>query len=197
LGSQSSDPFNWDKDKGLANFDVPNRFVNSAIWDMPFFKGSKGWEHAVLGGWQVNAILTLQSGIPFTVLAGVDRSLAGVGLDHADVLGPVATYNGASTASKIAHYFDTSAFALPALGTFGSVGRNTLLGPGLQNLDAGLYKDIPIHESKKLQFRWEVFNSLNHANFANPNASFTSPNFGRILSAGSPRILQLALKFYY
>ncbi len=197
LGSQSSDPFNWDKDKGLASFNVRHRFVTSFIWDLPFLRHSKGIEHAFLGGWQLNGILTLQTGVPFTVLAGSDRSLSAVGLDHADVLGPVAVYNGASTASKLARYFDTSAFANPALGTFGSVGRNTLIGPGLQNFDAGLSKDFRVTEAKRFQFRWEVFNSLNHPNFANPNASFSSSNFGRILSAGSPRIMQLALKFYY
>jgi hypothetical protein len=197
LGSQSSDPFNWNKDKGLAAFDVRNRFVTSVIWDMPFFRGSKDLAHKVLGGWQLNGILTLQSGIPFTVLAGVDRSLAGVGLDHADVLGPVATYNGESNNSKLARYFDTTAFALPAMGTFGTVGRDTLIGPGLQNFDGGLSKDFHVTEQKRFQFRWEVFNSLNHANFGNPNASFASTNFGRILTAGNPRIMQLALKFYF
>jgi hypothetical protein len=197
LANQSSDPFNWDKDKGLANFNVRHRFVTSFIWDLPFFRGSKGLERAMLAGWQLNGILTLQTGIPFTVLAGVDRSFSGVGLDHADVLGPVATYNGSSVNSKLARYFDTTAFALPALGTFGTAGRNTLLGPGLENFDAGLSKDFAVRESKRFQFRWEVFNSLNHANFSNPNASFASTNFGRILSAGSPRIMQLALKFYY
>ena len=161
------------------------------------FRGSKGLKRALLGGWSLNGILTLQTGIPFTVLAGVDRSLAGIGSDHADVLGPAATFNSASNNSKVARYFDTAPFALPALGTYGTAGRNTLIGPGLQNLDAGLFKDIPINEHKKFQIRWEVFNGLNRANFANPNASFSSSNFGRILSARDPRIMQLAAKFYF
>ena len=113
------------------------------------------------------------------------------------MLGPVATYSGASNNSKLARYFNTSAFALPALGTFGSVGRDTMIGPGIQNFDAGLSKDFRVTEQKRFQFRWEVFNSLNHANFANPNATFSNTNFGRILSAGNPRIMQAALKFYF
>ena len=195
--NQASDPFNWDKDKGLANFNVKHRFVTSFIWDVKYFHGTKGFKRQLLDGWSVNGILTLQTGIPFTVLAGVDRSLAGVGADHADVLGPAAIYNSASNNSKVARYFDTSAFALPALGTFGTAGRNTLIGPGLQNLDAGLFKDFPISENRKFQLRWEVFNSLNHPNFSNPNATFSSSNFGRILSAKDPRIMQLAAKFYF
>lgn len=197
LANQASDPFNYDKDKGLANWDVKNRFVTSFIYDLPFLRGSRGFVRAAFAGWQLNGIITLQSGLPFTVTAGVDRSLSGVGADHADVLKPVATYGGESTAAMITKYFDTSAFALPALGTFGTVGRNTLIGPGTENFDAGLYKDFKITEQKKIQFRWEVFNSLNHPNFGNPNASFSSSNFGRITSAGNPRIMQLSLKFYY
>jgi len=197
LANQASDPWNWNKDRGLANFNVKHRFVTSFIWDLPIFRNSKGFTRAVVGGWSLNGILTLQTGIPFTVMAGLDRSLAGIGLDHADVLGPAATYNSGSNNSKVARYFDTTAFAQPALGTFGTAGRNTLVGPGLQNLDAGMFKDIRIDERRKFQLRWEVFNSLNRANFGNPNTSLSSSNFGRILSARDPRIMQLAVKFYF
>ena len=100
-------------------------------------------------------------------------------------------------ASKIADYFNTAAFALPALGTFGTSGRNILTGPGLQNFDSGLFKDIRFSESKRFEIRWEVFNTLNHPNFGNPTASLSSSNFGRILTAGNPRIMQLAAKFYF
>jgi len=130
-------------------------------------------------------------------LAGQDRSLAGVGLDHADVLQPVATYNGESVNSKVAHFFDTTAFGLPAPGTFGTGGRNILYGPGLQNLDAGVFKIFRVDEQRRFEIRWEVFNSLNRPNFLNPNNSFSSANFGRILSARDPRIMQLAAKFYW
>ena len=151
----------------------------------------------MLGGWQLNGIVTLQTGNPFTVLAGVDRSFSGVGLDHADVAGPVATYGGSAHGAEVARYFDTSMFSLPALGTFGTAGRNILTGPGLANFDAGLFKQFPISESRRFELRWEVFNVLNHANFLNPTASLSSSTFGRILSARDPRIMQLAAKFYF
>jgi hypothetical protein len=197
LANQASDPFDWNKDRGLANFNVKHRFVTSFIWELPLFRASKGLKRAVLGGWSVNGILTLQTGIPFTPVAGVERSFSGVGLDHTDVLGPVAVYNDQSVNSKVARFFDTSAFGLPALGTFGSGGRNILTGPGLQNLDAGLFKETRIAEKARFEIRWEVFNSLNRPNFLNPNATFSSANFGRILSARDPRIMQLAAKFYF
>jgi hypothetical protein len=197
LGNQASDPFNWDRDKALADFNIKHRFVTSFIWDLPFFRKSNSFEHALLGGWQVNGILTLQSGFPFNVTAGVERSFSGVGLDRPNLLGPVASYDNQSDGSKIARYFDTSAFALPALGTFGTAGRNILIGPGLANFDAGFFKQIPLSESRRFEIRWEVFNTLNHPNFLNPTASYSSSNFGRILSARDPRIMQLAAKFYF
>jgi Carboxypeptidase regulatory-like domain len=197
LGSQSSDPFNWSTDKGLANFNVRHRFLTSFIWQLPIFRGSHGLTKAMLGGWAMNGILTLQTGIPFSVTAGVDRSLSGVGLDRADVVGPVATYNALSNNSKVAQYFSTSAFAQPALGTFGTSGRDILTGPGLENFDTGLFKDFRVTESRRFQIRWEVFNSLNRPPFQNPTASLSSSNFGRITTAGNPRIMQLAAKFYF
>ena len=197
LVNQASDPFNWDRDKGTADFNVEHRFVTSFIWNIPLFQSSKGLRRVLLGGWQINGILTLQTGLPFSATAGVDRSLAGVGLDRADLLGPVATYNDQSNNSKVARYFDTSAFALPALGTFGTAGRNILTGPGSENLDAGLFKQFPIDESRRFELRWEVFNTFNRANFLNPTGSFANANFGRILSAHDPRIMQLAAKFYF
>jgi hypothetical protein len=197
LGNQASNPFNWSRDKGPADFNVKQRFVSSFIWDLPFFRASHNFAHTLLGGWQLNGILTLQTGNPFSVTAGVDRSLAGVGLDRADVSGSVATYGASSHGAEVARFFDTSMFSRPALGTFGTSGRNILTGPGLANFDAGLFKQFRIDESRRFELRWEVFNTLNHANFLNPTASFSSTNFGRILSARDPRIMQLAAKFYF
>jgi hypothetical protein len=197
LGNQASDPFLFSKDKGPADFDVERRFVTSFLWELPFFRGPKNWRRAVLGGWQLNGILTLQSGLPFTVAAGTDRSLAGVGADHADVNGPAHTFNSADRSAKIQQFFDTSVFSLPALGTFGTSSRNFLFGPGIENFDAGIFKRFALTERKQFELRWEVFNSLNRPNFFNPVAAFTNPLFGRLTSARDPRIMQVALKFYY
>ena len=117
----------------------------------------------------MNGILTLQTGIPFSVTAGVDRSFSGVGLDRGNLLGPAPIYNDRSVASKIADYFDTAAFALPALGTFGNSGRNILTGPGTQNFDSGLFKNFRLSETKRFEIRWEVFNTLNQAGLREPD----------------------------
>jgi Carboxypeptidase regulatory-like domain len=197
LGNQGRDPYNWNLDYGPSDFDVKQRFVTSFVYQFPGLSSEGKLVRAIAGGWQVDGIITLQTGAPFTVRAGVDRSLVGVNLDTADIIGPVATYNSKPTAQKIAEFFNTSAYALPALGTFGTSGRNSLFGPGLENLDAGLFKLIPFGEARHMELRWETFNTLNHPNFSNPNSSFTSPIFGRITSANSGRVMQIAAKIVF
>jgi len=197
LGNQARDPANWNLDYGPSDFDIRSRFVTSSVYQIPAFHLEGGLAKAILGGWQVNGILTLQTGLPFSVLAGVDRSLVGVALDHADITAPVSVYNGASRTAKIAKYFSTSSFALPALGTFGTGSRNFIHGPGYQDLDAGLYKNVPLGETRHLEFRWETFNTLNHPNLSNPNNSFSSSAFGRITSSNTGRVMQIAAKLVF
>jgi hypothetical protein len=198
LGNQASNPFRYSTDKGPADFDVERRFVTSFLWEMPFFRGPGGyWRRAVLGGWQLNGILTLQSGLPFSVTAGTDRSLVGVGADRADVNGVAHTFNNADRADKIQKFFDTSVFSLPALGTFGTSSRNFLFGPGIETFDAGLFKRFLVTERKQFELRWEVFNLFNRPNFLNPVAAYTNALLGRLTSARDPRIMQVALKFYF
>ena len=94
-------------------------------------------------------------------------------------------------------WFNTSAFAISPYGTFGNEGRNIVQGPGLQEWDFSLFKNIPIHESKSLQFRAEFFNVFNHANFRLPDNDISSPTFGEISESLPGRQVQLALKFYF
>jgi hypothetical protein len=102
-----------------------------------------------------------------------------------------------SKADKLSQYFNIRAFAPNAIGTFGNLGRNVLRGPGLANLDLGLFKDFPINENHSFQFRVEGFNALNRANFGSPVTRLASPTAGAILSAGSARIVQLGLKYLF
>ncbi len=197
VGNQATNPFRQNLDKGPSDFDVRHRVVTSFLYEIPLFNKSRGALRTLLGGWQVNGILTLQTGLPFTVFAGADRSVAGVGRDRADVLGRVATYNDAARKDKVVRYFDTTQFRLPDLGTFGTVGRNTLFGPGLINFDSAVFKQFRFAERREVEFRWETFNAANRPNFGNPIGAFTNPAFGRITTAGSPRIMQFGLKLNY
>ena len=196
-GNQATNPFRQNLDKGPSDFDVRHRVVNSILWEVPFGRGAKGLAKVLFAGWQLNSIMTLQGGVPFSVNAGVDRSLAGIGRDRADVLRAPEVYGNAARGTMIQRYFDTSAFELPALGTFGNSSRNYLYGPGLINFDAGAFKGFRFAEKKKLEFRWEIFNALNKPNFGNPVNGFQNAAFGRITSAREPRIMQAALKLYF
>ena len=150
---------------------------------------------AVLGGWRVNAILTVQSGAPFTVNLGIDRANIGAGpaqrpdqLQDPNLPGRDRTPN---------RWFNTSAFALPAQLTFGSVPRNSVIGPGFANVDLAIAKTWALAGISGLEFRWEIFNLLNRANFDIPNRIFGNPNFGRIFSAKSPREMQFGLRLAF
>src|SRR5262249_44899899 len=191
--SLAADPFNWNFDRGIADNNRRHRFTTSFIWEVPVFRTANGFKKTLLGGWQLNGIVLLQSGVPFSVTAGVNRSLSGGAGDRADLIG-----SGKVTISgSLTKYFDTSRFALPALGMFGTAGRNILQGPGYADVDASVFKRFLITESKSLTLRFEVFNLFNRANFGNPSGSFSSAVFGQITSASDPRIAQAALKFVF
>jgi hypothetical protein len=189
------DSLNLRPEKARSDFDVRQRFVASFLWEIPSPKaGIARW---VLGGWQINGILTVSSGTAYNVVSGTDRALVGGGGQRPNLVGNPLLDSGRSRGDKIARYFNGSAFVLPTLGTFGNSGRNTLIGPSSYNLDGSLFKMIPIRESLRLQFRAEFFNALNHANLANPVANIGSATVGQILSASSPRILQFGLRLTF
>ena len=187
-------------DYGPSEFDHTHRFVVSYVWDLPRLEGRPGFLRYTLGGWQLSGIVTAQSGGPFTVRAGRDQSQTGLGTDRANFVDQ-GVYGGnacGNSTAKCVNYLDPSAFALPTLGTFGNVGKNSVRGPNLVTWDTGLFKQFPFaSERVRLQFRAEFFNVLNHTNLNNPSATYSSSGFGTITGAGDPRIGQLALKFLF
>ena len=116
-----------------------------------------------------------------------------------DIVGNPSLPGGRSRGDQILKWFNTAAFTANAPGTFGTLGRNTRVGPGYANLDLSLFKafPMPFSERHKLEFRAEFFNSLNRVNLGNPTTSFSSSLFGRITSAGDPRILQFGLRYSF
>jgi outer membrane receptor protein involved in Fe transport len=188
-------PLDWSADRGLSDFDVRHRFLASFLYEIPSPRaGVMRW---VAGGWQVNGILTAQSGLPFNVVSGQDRAFSGTGTQRPNLVGNPQLNTGGSKSAMLARYFNTAAYALPAIGTFGNSGRNTLIGPGTTNLDFAMFKKFPIRERIQLQLRWELFNVMNHANFAAPNANLSSNTFGSINSAGPGRIMQVGLRLVF
>jgi hypothetical protein len=198
-------------DYGPCGFNVRNQFHISYNWEFPGIPSLGFVGKRILGGWESNGILTLSNGQPFSVWSGIDDSLSGIGLDRADVLGNPGLGGGRSRAEQVAEWFNTSAFKANALGTYGDVGRDTLLSPGLENFDFSMVKNIPIaagpfKETQRLQFRAEFFNLANHPDFtitgqahttSAPFNNVSSPAFGRLTTAADPRIIQLALKYVF
>jgi hypothetical protein len=187
--------FDLRSEKALSDFDARKRFVSSFLWEIPSPK--KGPARLLVGGWQLNGIFTISSGSPFNVVSGQDRALTGGGTQRPNLVGDPYLDPNRSRNDLIAKYFNPAAYALPAVGSFGNSGRNTLIGPGNYNLDASVFKMIPIRESLRLQFRAEFFNALNNPNFSAPVANIGTGTVGSILSATSPRILQFALRLAF
>lgn len=162
------------------------------------------WLRYTVGGWQWSGIVTAQSGGPFTVLAGTDRSQTGLGTDRASFTG-LAPYGGnaCGRAAPCVNYLNPAAFTVASVGGFGNVGKGSLRGPNLVTWDTGLFKDVPIKaERLHVQFRAEYFNVLNRVNFNLPAGNSTVPtlsgtNFGSLNQAQDPRIGQLALKLLF
>jgi Carboxypeptidase regulatory-like domain/TonB dependent receptor-like, beta-barrel/TonB-dependent Receptor Plug Domain len=196
-----TNPFDRSYDYAAADFDRRHRFVGSFLWQLPVLKNSSTPVRLVGGGWQLNSIVTVQSGTPFTVFAGLDTSLDGVGSDRPDLVGNPALDTGRPRGELIARYFNTAAFHTNAFGTYGTAARNLLRGPGLATFDFSVLKNFNTpwfnSEGANLQLRVEAFNIFNRANFANPNGTLTSSLFGRITSAGEPRILQFGIRFVF
>jgi len=188
-------------DRGRSDFDVDHRLVGSFVYNLPFGKGEKiasdasGLKNALVGGWQVNGIATFQRGFPITITAadagGLNDSF---GTNRADIVGD--PYPDGFNKS-IDAWFNTAAFAQPAPGRFGSIGRNTLRGPGINNLDLALFKNFDVGRGSRVQFRFESFNAFNHAQFNAPVVNVADNRFGRILSARPGRINQIGLKLLF
>ena len=149
----------------------------------------------------MTSISTWRSGFPFPIFSGTDNSFSGVGVDRADFvgtnLGQAKLDPGRSHAQLIQEYFNRAVFVANAVGTFGNTGRNILRGPGFFNTDFGIVKNTKITERTSLQFRAEFFNVFNNVNFGQPDHSVADSTVGQIFSAGSPRILQFALKLIF
>ncbi len=184
-------------DRGLSDFDHRHRFVVSYVWDLPKLAGAHTLARGVFGNWELTGILSAQSGGPLTIVAGKDRSDTGLGADNAVVTGPARGLGACGTKAPCVDYLDPNSFQLPAAGAFGNVGKGSVRGPNFVNWDMGFFKNIPISERWKLQFRAEFFNIFNRVNLNGPATSVSSGGFGSIQGAGDPRIGQLSLKIFF
>jgi hypothetical protein len=173
---------------GNSSLNTPHVFTTSLIYSVPWFMKSTSWRRAVLGGWKLSEVTTVQSGSSLTM--GMNTANTGLAT-RPNLIGPV-TYS-----KTIQQWFSTNAFAKPANGYFGNVGNGTLQGPGLIVFNMAAYKDFRVHEGLTLQFRGEFFNALNHTNLNGPGTNLGAGTFGQITGAKDPRTGELALKFRF
>jgi hypothetical protein len=198
--SSNTNPFNRKFDYGLSDDDLTDSIKFSFVYQLPeFWQG--GWQSRLTNGWSLSAITNWQSGFPFSVFSGYDNSFSGVGGDRADLVGTSIAQArldpGRSHGQLAQEYFNISALAPNALGTYGDTGKNILRGPGFFDTDVALMKNIKLTERTALQFRAEAFNLFNSVNFFNPDNTLTDSAFGQITAAQDPRILQFALKILF
>lgn len=206
-GSENSPPqnsYNLSAERGLASFDMRHRWVNSVVWDLPFganrrfaTSGPVSW---IAGGWQLATILQMQTGFPFTInlngdTAGIGGGTGGI-LIRANAV-PGVSYKLPDDQRTTARWFNTSAFSMPPAGAFGNIGRNTVVGPGLINMDTNISRTFAIGERVRLQIRGEFFNIFNHSNYRLVGRLINVGDFGRVLNQFEPRQIQLGAKIMF
>ncbi len=191
-GGQFENPYNLAMDTGDCNFDVRHIF-NTSIVALSPVHGSD-LKAKLLGNWQLSPLLRMTSGMPMNITTGQNYSLNSVGLDRPN---QILTNAVNSTWGPNLNYLNAAAFTHNPIGGFGNVGAYDLAGPGLISLDLSLVRFFQLTERFQLEARAEAFNAINHTNFNNPNTTETSSTFGRITSAGDPRIFQFALKLHF
>lgn len=181
-----TDPHNIRYDYGNADINIPNRFVASATYQLPFT--AYGKLKNVVEGWQLNTILNFYDGLPFSVSSS---KAAGDGLTpRAQLLSGYGNGSLPSGQRTRAAWFNTAAFANFTAPVWGDSGRNSLEGPGTKTVDFSFFKNTPIREGKVLQLRAEFFNLFNTPQFNNPGATVGAGTFGKVTSAGSPSTFQ-------
>ena len=185
--------------RSLSNFDATHNFVASYVYEIPFDKAFGSLPKRLVQGWSIAGITRFTTGFPIFIFSGDDYALTGSsGLDRPNFVGPLQIV--ADPRGPEHRWFTNDAFTQAELGTFGNANQRFFHGPGLNNWDLALHKDTAITENMRLQIRAEFFNAFNHAQFGAPNGFFNpnpSSQFGRIRSAGAPRIAQLGAKFLF
>lgn len=191
-------------DYGPCTFDIRQVLTGGLVYELPFARHSSGFLRTAASGWSINALLSYDSGLPFTPELSFNPS------NNGNTTNPVRpslnpSFSGPIIIGSPNRYFNPNAFLVPANGTYGNLGRNALTGPGLVDLDVALLKNFPITEALRLQLRGEAFNVVNHPNFNTPNlVVFTSPTAPPSGSAGvitstatTSRQIQIAAKLIW
>ena len=204
-GCSTQNPYDLRADKGPAATDLPQIFSAAFVYDLPFGKGKRfssgnSIVDYAIGGWNINGVLQLHSGAPFDVGSGKDIANTGnynygngYGYERANIVGSPYPSNKNAT-----EWVNPASFEVPAQFTFGDLGRDSLRSDWYRNLDFSIFKVFPVTESKRFEFRAEIFNITNAEVLSIPISSLENPDFGQVTSTVTqPRQIQLGLKFYF
>jgi hypothetical protein len=199
-------PINPSLSRGLSAFDMRQNFVASFHYEIPKFKSDDRLLHAKADGWAVAGIARFTTGLPVTLLNNNDTSLLGTipnginnnGVDAPEWSGESLRLNTNPRGGE--PVFDASQFSLPALGTMGNARRRFFSGPGMENLDATLSREVRLGDDRSFEFRAEAFNAFNHAQFFGPatvEGNISSGTFGDAVSVMAPRLMQIAVRYRF
>lgn len=194
--AQVSDPYDRNYDFGPSGMNRNQVFVVNFVYELPFFRNStNGFLRSGLGGWELSAIGTMESGLDLNVYLGGTYGSNGIpgSSNRPNVVGNLTYPN------TLNEWFNTSIFAAPAPGTWGDAGQRLVVGPGRDNWNIGLFKRFAFSENSQrdLEFRFETFNTFNHTQFNGVDTTLTDGNFGKVTSVWDPRTLQLAMKLHF
>jgi len=185
--------------RARSNADIAHVFVQSYVYELPFGQGRRwlrtGAGGLILGGWQINGILTAQTGPPLDITFSSVTLNAPGNINRPNITGTPTIFGAVG---RNALWLDVSKFSAPATATFGNVGRNILTGPGLANLDLSIFRKFAVTERVKAEFRFESFNFTNTPHFNNPGTVFGNPDFGQVTTAlADQRLIQFGLKLSF
>ena len=193
-------------ERGRGDFDISHRTTTAFLWELPFGKNLHGAAKYVLGGWQVNGVLLLATGLPIHPNQGRTDPTPGDGCPRCSRRPyRLADGNLSGSARTLDRWFDTSAFMfaspenriLLGRGLYGDAGRSILEEPGRTNLDFSIFKNFDVAEGHRIQFRWEMYNATNTPPFLTPQLNIQSGDFGSVTSALSGREMQLGLRWQF
>ncbi|HEY2152685.1 MAG TPA: TonB-dependent receptor [Vicinamibacterales bacterium] len=194
-----ADSFNRALERDYSTGDIPNVFVSSVLWDIPFGASRahqvNGVVGAIVNDWSITSLITMESGIPIAVTQTTNfNAFAGFGVQRPNQVGDPTLPADQRTAAR---WFDTSAFSTTPQFAIGTASRNPVRGPSYREVDMALIRRVPLNRGMSIEVRLEVFNLFNTVNLGSPNAVQGAANFGTITTALDPRVGQLGVKFRF
>ena len=191
-GATQQDIRNLAAERAVTNYDRTHILGVHYVWELPFERGATGLRYNVLGGWEISGSTRYATGVPLTIITATNSANSfGGGSLRPDLIGdPI----GPQTVNQ---WFNSAAFAQPAVNQFGTSPNGVLRGPGTHLTDLGIFKNFKVTEQVRLQYRLEMFNAFNQTQFAGVGTTLGTPTFGTVTSAGEPRLIEMAIKLTF